>query len=121
MVLKDRLPIPPLSALGLEEFGDFEKQRIRGITYLDTYFIDTLLSKTESVHFHELVHVIQWRVLGPKDFLLLYATGVSEYGYLESPLEAMVYNHQRRFDARAALPSRGANWREDLGSEGRCN
>src|ERR1035437_8223995 len=29
----DRLPVPPLSALGLPEFADFESQPARGITY----------------------------------------------------------------------------------------
>jgi hypothetical protein len=35
----DRLPVPPLSALGLREFADFEIQPARGITYRDTYFL----------------------------------------------------------------------------------
>src|ERR1017187_9862829 len=35
----DRLPVPPLSALGLREFADFENQPISGITYRDTYFL----------------------------------------------------------------------------------
>ena len=67
----DRLPVPPLSALGLREFADFQ----------------------------ELVHVVQWQVLGPKDFLLLYAAGLAEFGYHDCWLEAMAYDHQRRFDA----------------------
>ena len=35
----DRLPVPPLSALGLREFAEFESQPARGITYRDTYFL----------------------------------------------------------------------------------
>ena len=99
VVLCDRLPVPPLSALGLREFADFEGQPARGITYRDTYFLWRADAKDESVHFHELVHVVQWQVLGPKDFLLLYAPGLVESGYRDCWLEAMAYEHQRRFDA----------------------
>src|ERR1035441_9925378 len=78
VVPSDRLPVPPLSALGLREFADFESQPARGITYRDTYFLWRADAKDESLHFHELVHVVQWQVLGPQDFLLLYAAGLSE-------------------------------------------
>ena len=42
---------------------------------------------------------VQWFVLGPEDFLLLYAAGLAEHGYKDSPLEAMAYAHQTRFEA----------------------
>ena len=71
-----------------------------GITYLDTYFLLPGGADDESLHFHELVHVIQWRVLGPENFLLLYAADLAERGYSDSPLEAMAYGHQQRFDVR---------------------
>lgn len=99
VVITDRLPRPPLSALGLTEFADFENQPISGITYLDTYFLEPSAAVDESLHFHELVHVVQWQVLSPKDFLLLYAAGLAASRYRERPLEAMAFEHQRRFDA----------------------
>ena len=40
VVLTERLPVPPLSALGLKEFAEFERQPISGITYKDTYFLE---------------------------------------------------------------------------------
>ena len=98
VVLADRLPIPPLSGWGLSEFASFEQQSMDAITYLDMYFVKPSAATDESVHFHELVHVIQWQVLGPKNFLLLYAAGLAERGYMECPLEAMAFAHQRRFD-----------------------
>jgi hypothetical protein len=101
VVSTDHLPVPPLSALGLTEFADFESQPISGITYQDTYFLQRGAISDESLHFHELVHVVQWQVLGPKDFLLLYAAGLAGFGYRDCPLEAMAYDHQRRFDAGA--------------------
>lgn len=98
VVITDRLPMPPLAEWGLPEFANFERQPMSAITYLDTYFVEPSTAADESVHFHELVHVIQWQVLGPKDFLLLYAAGLAEFGYLESPLEKMAYVHQHRFE-----------------------
>jgi hypothetical protein len=77
-VITDRLPVPPLTALGLPEFAAFETHPMSGITYLDTYFLLPDGALDESLHFHELIHVIQWQVLGPKDFLLLYAAGLAE-------------------------------------------
>ena len=100
VVPADRLPVPPLFALGLREFADFEKQPISGITYKDTYFLQRdAAASDESLHFHELVHVVQWQVLGPKEFLLLYAAGLAAHGYNDCPLEAMAFDHQRRFNA----------------------
>src|ERR1039458_7479076 len=91
--------LPPLAALGLREFADFEGQPARGITYRDTYFLWRADATDESLPFHELVRVAQAQVLGPKDFLLLYAAGLVESRYRDCALEAMAYEHQRRFDA----------------------
>jgi hypothetical protein len=99
VVILDRLPVPPLSAFGLTEFAAFETQPMSGITYLDTYFLLPGGAGDESLHFHELIHVIQWQALGPRDFLLMYAAGLAECGYLDSPLERMAYDHQRQFDS----------------------
>ena len=72
-----------------------------GITYLNTYFVRADQSHSESLHFHELVHVIQWRLLGPENFLAFYADGLERFGYRNSPLEAMAYNLQGRFEREA--------------------
>jgi hypothetical protein len=69
-----------------------------GITYLDTYYVRADHFHDVSVHFHELVHVVQWRLLGPEKFLALYADGLERFGYRNSPLEAMAYNLHDRFD-----------------------
>ena len=116
VVYVDRLPVPPLSALGLTEFADFENQPLSGITYRHTYFLQRSTAATdESLHFHELVHVVQWQVLGPKDFLLLYAAGLAEYGYRHCPLETMAFDHRRRFDAGNPPYSVEAEaWRQTL-------
>ena len=94
----DRLPVPPLTALGLTEFAGFESQQIAAVTYMNTYFVQPDHIYDESLHFHELVHVVQWKTIGPESFLMLYAQGLAKYGYRESPLEQMAYRYQVIFD-----------------------
>jgi hypothetical protein len=38
-VTLERLPMPPLSALGLSRFAQFERGDFDGITYLDTFYV----------------------------------------------------------------------------------
>ena len=101
-VTVDKVPVPPLSAMGFDRFTDFERMEAAGISYLDTYFLRVDQAWDESLHFHELVHVVQWRILGPERFLWLYADGLERYGYRDSPLEVMAYELQARFDAGGA-------------------
>jgi len=82
---------------------DFERGDFDGITYLDTIFLKPTQSDNENMHFHELVHVIQWRLLGPDRFLLSYANGLECFGYRESPLEAMAYDAETAFASSTAI------------------
>lgn len=97
----DNVPVPPLTAMGLARFAAFERMNMAGITYLDTFFVRADQASDESLHFHELVHVIQWRLLGPERFLWLYADGLERFGYRRSPLEVVAYDLQGQFDAGA--------------------
>jgi hypothetical protein len=97
VVLVDPLPMPPLSSMGLVRFAEFEHGNFDGITYIDTIFLKPTQSNNEIIHFHELVHVIQWRLLGPDRFLLSYANGLECFGYRQSPLEAMAYDAEAAF------------------------
>jgi len=99
VVIMDRLPVPPLSSWGLTQFASFERRDPDGITYLDTCFLKPHQSKNEAIHFHELIHVIQWRVLGAERFLRSYADGLERFGYRDSPLEVMAYDAEARFVA----------------------
>jgi hypothetical protein len=99
VVSVDKCPMPPLSAIGLSQFADFESMNASGITYLDTYFVLRHEAERESLHFHELVHVIQWQLLGAERFLALYADGLEQHGYRNSPLEVMAYAHESRFNS----------------------
>ena len=39
----------------------------------------------ERLHFHELIHVVQWLTLGPERFLMAYADGLERFGYSQKP------------------------------------
>ena len=94
----DRVQVPPLSKMGMPLFADFEETPFNGITYMDTFFLAPPAHDSESTHFHELIHVVQWEVLGPDSFLLVYAIGLLQHGYENSPLERMAYELQRAFE-----------------------
>ena len=96
-----RAPTPPLSALGLKRFAAFEQGNYDGITYLDTIFLRKDRIADEELYFHELIHVVQWRLLGAERFLAAYADGLEKFGYRNSPLEAMAYNAQAAFTQSA--------------------
>lgn len=101
-VVVDRLPVPHLSSMGLVEFEEFERGNFNGITYLNTFFLKPAVAKDEAIYFHELIHVIQWRVLGAKEFLRTYADGLQRFGYRKNPLEIMAYDAEDAF--RASIP-----------------
>jgi hypothetical protein len=70
-------------------FAQFESGDFDGITYLDTFFLKKCRATDERLYFHELIHIVQWSLLGPKRFLATYADGLEKYGYRDSPLEIM--------------------------------
>jgi hypothetical protein len=94
----DRIPVPPLSLMGLTRFKGFERGVYDGVTYLDTYFLTKAGATKESLHFHEMIHVVQWRLLGAEFFLAMYASGLEKFGYRNSPLEKMAYEAQELFE-----------------------
>jgi len=98
VVIVPRLPIVPMASLGLRELESFEKAEHAAITYRNTSFMLEAGSADESLHFHELIHVIQWQQLGVEGFLTAYANGIIEHGYRDNPLEVMAYDLQAHFD-----------------------
>lgn len=100
----ERVPYPPVSELGLPELGPMAQARWSGVTFGHMYFVDQD-DTTETTHFHELCHVVQWRALGVRDFLMTYALGLLERGYRQSPLEAIAYRLQEEFER--GLPRHG--------------
>src|SRR6266581_4315045 len=102
-VVVDRVPVPPLSSIGLSQFSEFERGDYDGVTYLDTYFLKKAGADDESLHFHEMIHVVQWRLLGAEFFLAMYAGGLEKFGYRNSPLERMAFDAQELFDRSGSV------------------
>jgi len=96
-VVVNRVPVPPLSSMGLSRFNEFERGDYDGVTYLDTYFLKRAGADDESLHFHEMIHVVQWRLLDAEFFVAMYAGGLEKFGYRNSPLEKMAYDAQELF------------------------
>jgi hypothetical protein len=80
VVFVDRVPMPPLSSWGLIRFAQWVSGDYDGISYLDTFFVKSRLALVERLHFHELIHIVQWRLLGPEAFLAAYAAGLERFG-----------------------------------------
>ena len=85
------------SEWGLTQFFEFERGDFTGVTYLNVFFLKRDQSRNEAIHFHELIHVMQWQILGPERFLYLYANGLERFGYRASPLEVMAYGAEAAF------------------------
>jgi len=92
--LFDRIPGPPLGEWPVvsrfKRFNEFQELESAAMA-LPGKVLMRHDSIVESTLFHELVHTVQWRVLGPERFLVVYACGLLEHGYEDSPLEAMAY------------------------------
>jgi len=104
VVSVDRVLFPPVSRFGLQEFAPLEQARFEGITFIDTVFV-LRGRESESLYFHELVHVVQWARLGIDNFLFAYGAGLATFGYENSPLEQMAYALQRAFDSGNLPPN----------------
>lgn len=97
VIYMDLLPRIPLSSMGLIQFQDYEKLEVNGITYYDTFFVRPAFKSVDYLHFHELVHVAQWKYLGSDKFLLLYGLELLKNNYSNNPLELMAYKLQSKF------------------------
>jgi len=98
----EELPVLPVAHYGVPEFEAMANMPAAAITFGNMFFLRDGDS-SEGIHFHELVHVVQWRVLGVRDFLLTYAAGLLQHGYADSPLEAIAFELQGRFDHREPI------------------
>lgn len=90
-------PALPLDSLGVSGIAMPDGDQARGITFRNCFFVQEGALSDETLHTHELVHAAQWKILGDTAFTLLYAYGLIQHGYRESPLEEMAYGIDRRF------------------------
>ncbi len=97
VVMVPRVPFPPVDRFGVPELLPVQQMSFAGITFKDTFFLQQDQT-SESLHFHELVHIVQWARLGIDNFLLAYGVGLIQFGYELSPLEQMAYTLQRSFE-----------------------
>lgn len=100
VVTLPRVPFPPVDRFGLPELALIQRMSFAGITFKDTFFIQQGHA-SESLHFHEMVHILQWARLGVDNFLLAYGVGLLQFGYERSPLEQMAYTLQASFDSES--------------------
>ena len=79
----------------IENLPDF--QEMVGITFIDTVLVTR---PDASLLFHEIVHVAQYRHLGPDAFMEKYVRGWADHGrdYYSIPLESEAYDLQARFE-----------------------
>ncbi len=101
-VVVAKAPKPDFPELFEAGMGTFIDMPSDGITYKDTYFIESGSDQPLSLHFHELVHVAQWRHLGAKNFITKYIAEYNSVNYRESPLEKMAYDLQDYYSAKKA-------------------
>jgi hypothetical protein len=88
VALVERVEFPPVDRFGLPEFAAIQQQTFGGITFKNMYFLRIAEAADEGLHFHEMVHVIQWARLGVERFLLTYGIGLAEFGYEHCPPES---------------------------------
>lgn len=98
-VVLEQIPKPDFPQLRQMGFGDFIDMPVNGITYKNTYYVRTGQEKRLSLHFHELVHVVQWQILGVRGFIERYMREILTNGYNESPLELMAYSLDSYYSA----------------------
>mgnify|MGYP001822632094 CR=1 FL=1 len=96
-VVVPQLPKPDFPELRQLGFGDLIDADFNGITYKNTYFVKQGKERNLNLHFHELVHVVQWQILGAEAFILRYMDEILRYGYEDAPLEKMVYALEDHF------------------------
>ncbi len=94
---QERVPNPPfyadLEKLGFTGLPDFTT--MAAITFDDVVVFHD--SMTPQLIFHEMVHVVQYRLLGIDEFARLYVRGYLQGGYARTPLEVCAYQLDGRF------------------------
>jgi hypothetical protein len=105
VVRVDEVPVLPLGQLGLPYLDGAQGGPFIGMTFKDTFFVQKDHSSSVGLHFHEMVHVVQWAHLGVDNYLFAYGAGLLLCGYRCSPLEQMAYSLADNFELNS-LPKR---------------
>ena len=95
----DPLPIPEPPFSGVIRRLGFDYPGMATAEGITFDHVIALRSWSDNLLFHELVHVVQYRLLGVDAFARLYVRGfLLEGDYHRIPLEACAYELERRFD-----------------------
>jgi hypothetical protein len=111
----DQTRLLVLNGQRIEDPGFYTMARMMGFKDLPSFahvaavtFVDVIVSHeefTDALLFHELVHVVQYALLGVKEFGARYVSGfVTGGGYDGIPLEKNAYELERRFSADPVQP-----------------
>lgn len=101
-VIVNHIPKPNFPELRQMGLGDFIDMPANGITYKNTYYVSQNQANNLRLHFHELVHVAQWSLLGAEGFIGRYINEIQSYGYDSAPLEQMAYSLDYHYDSGGA-------------------
>ncbi|MFM2480091.1 hypothetical protein [Celerinatantimonas sp. YJH-8] len=99
-VITDEIPIPQmpeLDSIGIRAFLSHPDRRT--ICYKQTYFIKSAVKDNRLLHFHELIHTYQWKLLGVW-FFQRYFDEYHNFGYQNAPLERMAIEMTRHYQKR---------------------
>jgi len=92
-------PVPVEQFLEQHGFENLFNRELAGLTLNDTYYVVPEVADNLRIHFHELVHVAQWRNLGVERFITRYLEELRSFGYDQMPLERMAYELDERYMA----------------------
>ncbi len=117
-VMVDRIPKPDFPQLRQLGIDDLLELAAAGMTYKTTYYLLSAQSRNLRLHFHELVHVAQWRLLGGPGFIARYLAEIRCNGYADAPLERMAYALETRYADNAPAFDVPTEVRRQLSSVG---
>ena len=103
-VIVNELPCPPKAVVMQLGLSQLLSPSAVGITLNNTYYLKPKVAGQLRVHFHELIHVLQWQALGPLPFIQRYMSEVIKYGYRQAPLEETAYGFEDNFIAAPHSP-----------------
>ncbi|MGO5000012.1 hypothetical protein [Oceanisphaera sp. W20_SRM_FM3] len=103
-VITNELPCPPATVVSQLGLSQLLSPTAVGITLNDIYYLKPQVAGQLRVHFHELIHVLQWQALGPEFFIKRYMSEVIKYSYRQAPLEVTAYNFEDKFIADPNSP-----------------
>ncbi len=101
----ERIEVAPVAHLG-PFVAEFEQAPtiVTAASAQDRIFVLPVSEESESVHFQQVVRLVQWDEAGGDLFLLSYFSLLAEVGFRRSPLIDLIYRLGAAFDRGETLP-----------------